>query len=930
MKKLVTTFILVSILFVSIPAFAQATGKIAGRITDSKGNQLNGVAVFLEGTDIGSYTKEDGTYIISNVNAGTYTIHMNLMGYKSRSRQITVAANLTQTVNLSLTQMAVEIEGFKITATRAVERETPIAFTNVTSSDIQDKYTTEDLPQLINNVPGLFASSGGLGEGDIYMRGFDPDKVQIMINGIPVNDPESQQVYWSNWTGLSSNVQSVQVQRGVGSSLYGSGAFGGSVNIETLSQSLGKSSHFTLRTSVGMFTTDGADGGDNDGKVADGKGEYEDYSPMNYNLLVKYRSGRLFDGKFNYNLMFERKGGDSYQNGTTYDGYSFGVEAQSFSRAHTLNYSFIGAPQKHNQARATTDMELIKTLGREYNRNNNDEQENYYFKPQFSIRDEWQITEKQLLMTNVFFTMGTGGGKYLRNDEFDVETGEILYKELSDGTDWKYFGRHARYVYEKTGVVLSGYIYQDTTYTLGAESGFVSKGRNVPNSDYNHSWHNDSQNEHKQFGFNTYYKHNLNEMITLIFGGELRHWIADHFAETKDFRYNGGIYADAERRYDYTTTVTNYSGFLRTQLKPFTGLNFMFDVQYASYTSTVEENEIQIFDFGTGQFLNEYYYATKANFEDDDYTKTFNFTSPKFGVNYNINDYFNVLSNYSIAYKEPRVTDWYSRSGGPDVNQTADDGTINELNPEKTSTIEFGGGYTGLIFDASVNYYITDYEDRVESIYLESGESYTINAGNAKHKGIEFSGNMNINNLDAMISATYAKNRWEKMNLDKIFGVDAEEIEGKVVPFSPEKMVNGELGYTFNSMPLDGKLRIGLGFNWWDEYYGTYRNDYYTEYEYEDPDQPWLGVLPVESSLTESKLPYFFAVNSNIKYSFKIGTKDANIRLDIKNLNNRKDNYSRASYGADYGRNDILNGVDYMTVTPAPLMNVFLTAEVNF
>ena len=63
----------------------------------------------------------------------------------------------------------------------------------------------------------------------------------------------------------------------------------------------------------------------------------------------------------------------------------------------------------------------------------------------------------------------------------------------------------------------------------------MPKARNIPNATYNNSWHNDSQNEHKQFGFNTYYKHDLNEMFTLILGGELRHWIADHFAETKDF-----------------------------------------------------------------------------------------------------------------------------------------------------------------------------------------------------------------------------------------------------------------------------------------------------------------------------------------------------------------------------------------------------------
>ncbi len=98
----------------------------------------------------------------------------------------------------------------------------------------------------------------------------------------------------------------------------------------------------------------------------------------------------------------------------------------------------------------------------------------------------------------------------------------------------------------------------------------------------------------------------------------------------------------------------------------------------------------------------------------------------------------------------------------------------------------------------------------------------------------------------------------------------------------------------------------------------------------EDPTDPWSDVIPVAASLEESKLPYFFALNSNISYAFKLGSKDASIRLDLKNINNREDNMVRANYTSDYGRNDLLNGIDYMYVTPAPLFNAFITAEVKF
>ncbi len=184
---------------------------------------------------------------------------------------------------------------------------------------------------------------------------------------------------------------------------------------------------------------------------------------------------------------------------------------------------------------------------------------------------------------------------------------------------------------------------------------------------------------------------------------------------------------------------------------------------------------------------------------------------------------------------------------------------------------------------------------------------------------MEFSANGLVNNFDFGLSATYAQNRWTDMKVDEIFGEDAEDIKDKVVPFAPEQMANFAFGYTFFNMPMDGNFRVGLSGNWWDEYYGSYTNEYQTG---EDANG--------DPILEEAKLPYFFAINCDMMYSFKLGGKDASIRLDLKNINNREDNYTRAYYGADYGRNDDLNGVNTMQVNPAPMFNAFITAEVNF
>ena len=276
MKKIVLLIILTVLLI--LPLYAQV-GKIAGRVTIEKSGQpLANAAVILVGADQGTYTKNNGTFTLTDVPVGIANVQVRYMGYGTQTFEVDVKENETAIINAKLVVESIGIEGITVSENRAVKRETPVAFTDLSQEEIINKYTTEDVPGLLEGVPGLFSSGGGLGEGELRIRGFDQDKVQIMINGIPVNDPESQVVYWSNWTGLSSNVKSVQVQRGAGASLYGSGAFGGSVNIETMGSE--NHSEITFRTSSGYYTTDG--------KSADENGIMSDYNPINYTTMLKY------------------------------------------------------------------------------------------------------------------------------------------------------------------------------------------------------------------------------------------------------------------------------------------------------------------------------------------------------------------------------------------------------------------------------------------------------------------------------------------------------------------------------------------------------------------------------------------------------------------------------------------------------------------
>ncbi|MFA8342692.1 MAG: TonB-dependent receptor [Rhodothermaceae bacterium] len=886
MKKTLTFFTLFMLLTAAV--FAQSY-RITGKITDKNGEALVGANVVMIGHNLGAVTNFTGDYTITNVPKGNYNVKASFMGYEAVTKNVNLTGNVV--INFQLKSSSIMMESAIVEVTRAKERETPIAFTEVGKKELEAKYNVQDVPDLLKTVPGVFTTSAGMGESEIFIRGFDAEHIQILINGVPVNDPESQKVYWSNWTGLSGNASSIQVQRGVGASLVGSGAFGGSVNIQTSMYSA--TPQLRIRATTGMYHTVGIDGGALDGKSADGTGGFQTTHPAAQNYGIEYTTGQMYDGKLNVMMKYERKAGDSFVNGTYYNGHSFYLGVQSLLGDHVLTFNAHGAPQRHNQARTSQDMELIKTLGWEYNRNNTPYQENYYFKPQFEIHHDWSISKTQHLNTNVFFTTGNGGGRYLRNDSFNTATGEISRKSVSNYTDAKYMGRHAKYVYDKTGVVLTGYDAVNETFTFNGETSNVSKGTNFINGNYNHSWRNDSQNNHVQFGFNTAYTHKINDMISFAVGGEYRYWNAEHIAESFDLSLadedgNMTFYRQIEDRYNYDGIVTNLSGFARLLISPIKDLTIMLDGQYAYYTSKVEENQIRIFDFAAGQFTNNYYYATKGgSYNEDDYERTYKFFQPKFGVNYNINKNLNVFANYSIAKKEPKIGDWYSRSSGP----------VREVDEETVKNIEFGIGYRTSNFSINANAYQLDFEDKIASVTNQAGDRETINAGNAIHKGIEIAAAAQVKQFDANVSITVSQNRWDEMKVQKIFNLDAEEVKDNVVPFSPENMYHAAIGYR----AFKG-FRIEVNASAWNRYYGDYAN--------------------------EVTLPNFFELNTSISYGFMMSGNQIDLRLEVNNLTNEKQ-FTRASYTRDFNRNDSLGGKYHTYVMQAPLRSIFFTAQVT-
>lgn len=148
-----------------------------------------------------------------------------------------------------------ELQGVQVLSTRAGAK-TPVAYSDMSKKDIKLLNQGKDFPWLLNFTPSVTVSSDagmGIGYTGIHVRGTDPTRINITSNGIPVNDSESSQLYWVNMSDFASSLESIQIQRGVGTSTNGAGAFGATVNMQT--ENIGAKPYGSVDLSAGTYGT---------------------------------------------------------------------------------------------------------------------------------------------------------------------------------------------------------------------------------------------------------------------------------------------------------------------------------------------------------------------------------------------------------------------------------------------------------------------------------------------------------------------------------------------------------------------------------------------------------------------------------------------------------------------------------------------------
>ncbi len=234
-KKMLNVKMIVALVTMSLCARAQFT--LSGKVRDAKTNEaLVGAYIKIDGTQKIASSSADGYYELKDLPSSLITLRASFIGYSEK--KVVVNVNGSTAIDIQLEETAQITDEVVVTATRATEK-SPTTFTTLDKSAIQKQNFGQDLPMLLNWTPSVVTTSdagAGVGYTGVRIRGSDATRINVTINGIPYNDSESQGTYWVDIPDVSSSTQSIQIQRGAGTSTNGAGAFGASINLQTASR----------------------------------------------------------------------------------------------------------------------------------------------------------------------------------------------------------------------------------------------------------------------------------------------------------------------------------------------------------------------------------------------------------------------------------------------------------------------------------------------------------------------------------------------------------------------------------------------------------------------------------------------------------------------------------------------------------------------
>lgn len=554
-----TILLLAGILFAST-LFGQ-TGKVSGTISDkiTRESLIQATVLFQQGNNSpkGVLTDFDGRYTVE-LPYGTYMMKVNYVGFEPFEKEVVVDRARVE-VNASLS--TVVLQAATVTADIAIERETPVAFSNVKPLQIQEELGSQPLPMILNTTPGVYATQEGSDDTgpSITIRGFKQRNVAVMIDGIPVNDMQNGSVFWSNWFGLDLVTQTMQVQRGLGASKLALPAIGGTVNILTQGIESKRNTMAKLEggtTNMVRFTL-----GHTSGRLKNGwgytlAGSYQRdegwveqlrseawfyYAKVQKELgnhiisisalgAPSVNNRRSYQQRIGtYDKAYARslfKGSDEeYQEMLSYSnqywtianddllGNAYPTPVSQLNALDSLNAAY-GYESRADFEELMSQTDFIDTTniiekGLRYNQHWGElngrtqiERQNRYHKPLFSLRHSWRVNDKFFLVNTAYASFGLGGGTDLRTGNSSLGDGDF---DENGQVDFQRF-----------------YDAHTTPGPLGPPS---------PNA----GWYlRRAYNNHYWFGALSTFNYEIDERWNLSGGLDLRDYRGERYAEVED------------------------------------------------------------------------------------------------------------------------------------------------------------------------------------------------------------------------------------------------------------------------------------------------------------------------------------------------------------------------------------------------------------
>jgi iron complex outermembrane receptor protein len=287
-----------------------------------------------------------------------------------------------------------ELQEVVILGTKA-QNNNPITFQNLNKKEIDKQNFGQDLPFLLNLTPSTVVSSdagAGIGYTGIRIRGTDPTRTNVTINGVPINDAESHGMYWVNMPDLASSSQNIQVQRGVGTSSNGAGAFGASINLQT--DALNTKSYAEVSNSYGSFNT--------------------------WKHTMKAGTG-LLENKWAFDARLSKLASDGFIDRASSDLKSFFVSAARYGEKSIFKINVFSGKEKTYQAWNGVSEDILKSGNRTHNDFTYPNQTDNYQQDHYQMFYTYQFNKQLKAHVGMHYTYGRGYyEEYREGDKFST------------------------------------------------------------------------------------------------------------------------------------------------------------------------------------------------------------------------------------------------------------------------------------------------------------------------------------------------------------------------------------------------------------------------------------------------------------------------------------------------------------------------------